>query len=136
MSMDRNFERFGDTVKIGVSSDAMLSELASQSELQIKEKPFVAVKMDSPEDIEEYKIVYIDRNWQEDYGLVARKAEENKALIFAADENYVTTGGGSICFKTFDAKPKIVINLQNVKKQGSDFPANFLKITTVVGLIE
>ena len=54
-------------------------------------------------------------------------------MIFAADPDYVEAGGGSVAFKVMGGAAKIVLNVGNAKKQGSDFPANFLKVTVVVG---
>lgn len=54
-------------------------------------------------------------------------------LIFAAEEEYCVGKGAGFAFKIVDGKPKIVINLNSAKKQGTDFPANFLKVTVVVG---
>jgi hypothetical protein len=132
-SMDRNFDRFGDPVKIGVSSDAMLSEFKAATGTQIKGKTFVPEKMNSLDDITNYKVVYIDSNWKNNYDAAAEKAAGSQTLIFAADSDYVESGGGSVSFKVVGGKAKIVLNVGNAKKQGSDFPANFLKVTVVVG---
>ena len=132
-SMDRNFGRFGDPVKIGVSSDAMLGELKPLAGVKLKGKGFVAEKMSSLDDIANYKVVYIDKNWKNNYAAAAEKATTNQTLIFAADSDYVESGGGAVSFKVVGGKIKIVLNVGNAKKQGSDFPANFLKVTVVVG---
>ncbi|MCP5102237.1 MAG: YfiR family protein [bacterium] len=132
-SMDRNFGRFGDPVKIGVSSDGMLSEFKAQSKLKVKGKPIAVEKMGSLDDMDKFKVVYIDKNWSGNYAAAAEKAKAGKILIFAADPNFVEAGGGAVAFKVVSGKARIVLNLANVKEQGSDFPANFLKITVVVG---
>lgn len=132
-SMDRNFDRFGDPVKIGVSSDAMLSEFQAASNLTVKEKKFVVEKLNSLDDIANYKLVYIDANWKNNYSAAADKAAVGQTLIFAAEADYVESGGGSVAFKVVGGTAKIVLNVGNAKKQGSDFPANFLKVTVVVG---
>lgn len=132
-SMDRNFGRFGDPVKLGVSSDAMLSEFKAVSGMKIKGKAIVIEKMGSLDDIAKYKVVYIDSNWKNNYAAAAEKAGANQTLIFAADSDYVESGGGSVSFKVVGGKAKIVLNVGNAKKQGSDFPAGFLKVTVVVG---
>lgn len=132
-SMDRNFGRFGDPVKIGVTSDTMLGEFKPLASLKLKGKPFVVEKMNSLDDIANYKLVYIDANWKNNYAAAAEKAAGNQTLIFAGDPDYVESGGGSVSFKVVGGKAKIVLNVGNAKKQGSDFPANFLKVTVVVG---
>lgn len=133
ISMDRNFGRFGDPVKIGVSSDALMAEFKANQGVAVKGKTFVVEKMNALDDLNNYKVVYIDTNWSSNYAAAADKAKANKTLIFCAEENYVAAGGGAVSFKVVGGKPKIVINLANTKDQGSDFPANFLKITYVVG---
>ncbi|MCP5051568.1 MAG: YfiR family protein [bacterium] len=134
LSMDRNFDRFGDPIKIGVSSDVFLSELnAVKGKLKIKKKDFVAEKMGSPDDIANYKVIYVGKDWAANYSAASSKAVENKALMFCETEDGVLSGGGAISFKVVAKKPKIVINIGNVKNQGTDFPSGFLKITVVVG---
>jgi len=134
LSMDRNFARFGEPLKIGVSSDTYLKELkAVEGKLKVKDKDFVAEKMASPDDIAKYKVVYVGKDWAANYSAAAAKATSNKSLMFCETEEGVLSGGGAISFKVVDNKPKIVINLNNVKDQGTDFPAGFLKITVVVG---
>lgn len=134
VSMDRNFDRFGNPIKIGVSSDAVLAQFkAQEGKMKVKANDFVVEKMSSLDDIAKYKVVYVDSNWSSNYGPVTEKANGNQTLVFCAEEEYVATGGASVSFKVVGGKPKIVINIQNAKNQGSDFPANFLQITYVVG---
>ncbi len=132
-SMDRNFGRFGDPVKLGVSSDAMVSEFKAAAGMKIKGKAFVVEKMGSLDDLSKYKVVYVDSNWKNNYAAAADAAAGNQTLIFAAESDYVESGGGSVSFKVVGGKVKIVLNVSNAKKQGSDFPAGFLKVTVVVG---
>jgi hypothetical protein len=134
LSMDRNFDRFGDPIKIGVSSDLFLKELnAEKGTLRVKQKYFVAEKMDSPKDVDKYKVIYVGKEWAANYSAVSVKATANKALMFCETEEGVLSGGGAISFKVVANKPKIVIHIGNVKLQGTDFPASFLKSTVVVG---
>jgi hypothetical protein len=136
LSMDRNFDRFGDPIKIGVSDDAILAELDKvKGKLKIKAKDFSVEKMGSPDDISNYKVIYVGKNWAANYAAASAKAKANQSLMFCESEDGVMSGGGAISFKVVDAKPKIIINLGNVKDQGTDFPAGFLKITVVVGSI-
>jgi hypothetical protein len=134
VSMDRNFDRFGDPIKIGVSGDDMIKELkAIKGKLTIKGKEFLVEKMTSPEDVANFKVIYVGKNWADNYSAAAAKAAENQSLMFCQSEDGVMSGGGAVSFKVVDGKPKIVVNLENAKKQGTDFPAGFLKITLVVG---
>lgn len=134
-SMDRNFDRYGDPIKIGVTSDAMLKEFQAKQDMTVKGKAFVAEKMNALEDLGKYKIVYVDKNWSSNYAAAAEKATANQTLVFCNDYDYVESGGGAVSFKVVGGKARIVLNRENVKKQGSDFPANFLQITVVVGSV-
>jgi hypothetical protein len=134
LSMDRNFSRFGDPIKIGVSSDEFLQELtAIKGKLTVKGKDFIVEKIASPDDVANYKVVYLGKNWAANYNAVSEKAVDNKCLVFCQEETGVTKGGGAVSFKVVDKQPKIVVNVVNAKNQGTDFPAGFLKITVVVG---
>jgi hypothetical protein len=133
LSMDRNFSRFGDPIKIGTSSDGFFKALSASGSLKIKGKGFTVEKMSSADDVGKYNIVYIGKEWASQYSAASGKAEASKTLMFCETEDGVLSGGGAISFKVVGGKPKIVINLGNVKAQGTDFPAGFLKITVVVG---
>jgi hypothetical protein len=134
VSMDRNFDRFGDPIKIGVSGDDMKKELeAIKGKLTIKGKEFLVEKMASPGDVANYKVIYVGKNWTDNYSAASAKAAENQCLMFCQAVDGVMSGGGAVSFKVVEGKPKIVVNLENAKKQGTDFPAGFLKITLVVG---
>lgn len=134
LSMDRNFSRYGDPIKIGVSSDKFLNELgACRGTLLVKGKDFAPEKIVSLDDIAKYKVIYIGKDWVGNYTAASEKAAENKCLMFCETESGVMHGGGSISFKVVEEKPKIVVNLKNSRNQGTDFPAIFLKNTVVVG---
>jgi hypothetical protein len=134
LSMDRNFSRFGDPIKIGTSSDEFLEELiAVKGKLKVKGKDFIAEKIASADDVANYKVIYLGKNWSDNYKAVSEKANENHCLVFCQDDAGVIDGGGAVSFKVVDDRPKIVINVINAKSQGTDFPAGFLKITVVVG---
>ena len=89
--------------------------------------------MSSIEDIEKFHIIYVDKNWKEDYKTACDKAIEKKILMFSADDDAVERGEAGIAFKTVLGTTKIVINLEVVRKQGSDFAAGFLQLAHVVG---
>lgn len=134
LSMDRNFSRYGEPIKIGISSDKFLNELeACKGMLQVKGKEFVAEKMASLDDIAKYKVIYVGEEWAKSYTEASKKAAKNKCLMFCETESGVMQGGGAISFKVVREKPKIVVNLKNSRNQGTEFPAIFLKNTVVVG---
>lgn len=134
LSMDRNFSRYGDPIKIGVSSDEFFDELAAcRGMLQVNGKEFLPEKMASLDDIANYKVIYIGKDWTGNYTAASEKAVENKCLMFCETESGVKRGGGAISFKVVGEKPKIVVNLKNSRSQGTEFPTIFLKNTVVVG---
>jgi hypothetical protein len=132
ISFDRNFTRFGNPVKIGVSSDLFL-EVLKTTGLSIKGKSYMAEKINGVDDIANYKVIYVGKEWASQYIEASEKAADNKCLVFCETEAGVLNGGGSVSFKVVERSPKIVVNIANAKKQGTDFPAVFLKSTIVVG---
>jgi hypothetical protein len=133
LSMDRNFNRFGDPVKIGTSSDEFLEELnALKKAYKIRGKDFIVEKIASLDDVSQYKVVYLGKKWAANYKAASEIANDSKCLVFCQEEAGVTEGGGAVTFKVVDGKPKIVVNVVNAKSQGTDFPAGFLKLTVVV----
>ncbi len=132
ISYDKKLARFGDPIKIGVSSDKILTAIKA-NKLKIKGKSFVVEKMNSVDDMANYKVVYIDSNWKSNYADVTAKAKANSCLVFCNDSGFVESGGGTVSFKLINKKPKIVVNLGNAKEQGTDFSSGFLKITVVIG---
>jgi hypothetical protein len=136
LSMDRNFSRYGDPIKIGVRSDKFLNELgAFRGTLLVKGKDFAPEEIVSLDDIARYKVIYIGKDWAGNYTEASKKAAENRCLMFCETESGVMHGG-SISFKVVGEKPKIVVNLKNSRTQGTEFPAVFLKNTVVVGGLE
>ncbi|MGD2092920.1 MAG: YfiR family protein [Candidatus Aminicenantes bacterium] len=134
LSMDRNFSRFGDPIKIGTSSDEFQEELtAIKGKLKVKGKDFIVEKIASVKDVANYKVIYVGKNWADNYKAVSETASENKCLVFCQEAAGVREGGGAVSFIVVDDRPKIVVNVVNAKSQGTDFPAGFLKITVVVG---
>jgi hypothetical protein len=134
LSMDRNFSRFGDPIKIGTSSDEFLQELtAIKGKLTVKGKDFVVEKIASLDNVANYKVVYLGKNWVANYKAVSQVASQNQCLVFCEEAAGVKEGGGAVSFIVVEEKPKIVVNVVNAKNQGTDFPAGFLKITVVVG---
>lgn len=133
VSLDRNFARYGDPIKIGVSSQAMERALKRFSKRTIREREYLPEMMSTIDDIEQYHIIYVDKNWKENYKAACDKAVEKKILMFSADDDAVERGEAGIAFKTVMGATKIVINLEVVRKQGSDFAAGFLQVAHVVG---
>ncbi|MCP4215794.1 MAG: DUF4154 domain-containing protein [bacterium] len=133
ISFDRNIGRFGDPIKIGCSSDKMFAVIKSESNLKIKGKAFTVGKLETLDDIDKYNILYIDKNWEDNYKAACEKAIKHQALMFAASNLAVEAGNAAVAFKTVKGKPKIVMHLGIVIKMGTNFPANLLQLTMIVG---
>ena len=132
ISMDKNISRLGNPIKIGVSSDALIGAFNGVSGITIAGTPFTAAKMSSPGDVGRYNVVVIGPNWKGNYDAIGKKAAAGKILMFAGDESGVQKNKGGLGFKKVDGKPKILANIENIKRQGSDFPVNFLKMAVIV----
>ncbi len=132
VSMDKNMGRLGNPIKIGVSSDALVGAFNSVSGITIAGTPFTVTKLSSPGDVNSYKVVVIDTNWKGNYSAVGKMAAAGKILMFAGDESGVKKNKGGLGFKIVGGKPKILANIDNLKKQGSDFPVNFFKMAVLV----
>ncbi len=132
VSMDKNMGRLGNPIKIGVSSDALLGAFKSVSGITIAGTPFTVAKMSSPGDVGSYKVIVIGPNWKGNYSEVGKRAAARKILMFAGDESGVQKNKGGLGFKIVGGKPKILANIDNLKKQGSDFPVNFFKMAVLI----
>ena len=133
ISMDRNFGRYADPVEIGVSSQGILNQLNNlKSFSKINGRNFIAVKMNSVNDLGKFKVAYIGKNWSGKYSIISKKAIENNILLCCTEENYVAAGGGAISFRVVNNKAKLVVNVNNAKNQGSSFPSGFLRTTIIV----
>jgi hypothetical protein len=130
---DRNFSRFGDTVKIGVTSKKMLDALLEQKKDTLRGKKLVIEMLKSLEDIPNYSVIYVDRNWSKDYETACAKAIEKKILMFCGSHEAVEKSQAAIAFRLLQKKVKIVLNIKVTKSQGTDFPSNLLKLSLVVG---
>jgi hypothetical protein len=133
VGLDRNVGRFGDPVKFGVTSDAMLRALKRFSKRTIKGKAFSVQKMNTLDDISSYDVLYIDKNWKANYKTACEMAIKKKAIMFCASAQAVEIGEAGAAFKMVLGKPKIVLNLEVLKKQASDFPSGLLQLATVFG---
>lgn len=135
ISLDKSFGRFGSPIKIGVSSDeAMGAFSAVQGTLKVKNVSFTVSKMSAPADASAYRIIYIDNNWSSKSQEVGQLAAAGKILVFCDEDScLMSAGGGGIAFKLVGGKPKIIMNHNNVKGQGSEFPAKYMRLFQLVG---
>ncbi|MCP5051648.1 MAG: YfiR family protein [bacterium] len=133
IAYDRNLARFGDPIKIGVSSKAMLDALQKNGQAPIKGKKLSVAMLGSVGDIGNFGIIYADKNWKKDYGAACAAAIDKKILMFCNSYEAVENNQAGIAFRVVGNKPKIVLNIGVSKNQGTDFPSNLLKLTLVVG---
>jgi hypothetical protein len=133
VSMDRNFSRFGSSVRIGVTSDRLAESFSAvKDKMQIKGRS-IEVEKSGTADVAKFNVVVIDENWKDRYATASEAATRSKALSFFCEESALTGFGGAVSFRLNGAKAKIVINLTNVKAQGSLFSADLLQLAIVVG---
>ncbi len=101
--------------------------------MTVKGTKIETVLLSTLDDIANCSVVYISDNWKSNYVAACQKATEQKVLMFAASFKAVERGEAAVAFKTVKGKAKIVINLKVAKEQDTDFPANLLQLTMVVG---
>ena len=81
LTMDKNINRYGSPIKIGVTSNSMLSAFNSASGITIAGKPFVANIISSVDDISNYTVIFVDTNWKSNYSAAGKIASANKVVI-------------------------------------------------------
>ncbi len=135
ISLDRNFDRYGDPIRIGVTSNAMFRAMNRFSKQVVKGKKFAPELMNTLDDISKYDAFYLDKNWDANHKAALEKAKEHKVLMFSYSYRAVERAEAGVAFRTVLGKPKIVVNLGVIKEEGSDFPSNFLTMTMVFGSI-
>ncbi len=134
LGFDRNFDRYGDPIRIGVSSDALFTAFNSVKDtITVNNKKIIVEKMAGPGDASKYKVVYLDSSWAASYKVVAAASAEKKILMFSSEETGVVEGGAAVSFKLVENKPKIVLSINAAKTQGADFPATLLQMAVIVG---
>ncbi len=130
---DRNFDRFGDPIRIGATSTHMLKALQKEAPPMLKGKKIVLEILNSQEDIPNFKIIFVDRNWSKNYATACAKATESQILMFCGSYNAVEKDEAAIAFRELQNKIRIVLNLKVMKNQGTEFPSDLLKLSLVVG---
>lgn len=132
LSYDKNFNRYGNPIRIGVSSqDALDAFSALEEKVSIYSKRFEVKKMNSPQDISRFKVIYVDRNWEKHYRSVAKECKEYRVLMFCRDEKNVRKGNGAFSFKydEYEEKTFIILNLNAAFMMGGNFDLEeFVKI--------
>jgi len=131
LQYDRAQSRFGNPIKIGVSSDDLLKEFNAKKGTKIAKKDFEVEKMETIDDILKYKVIFVDENWSENYEAISAKSIENKILFIARRDDALAKGAG-ISFRKVANKPNMAVSVKNVRAQGSNFPANFFKVVVTV----
>jgi hypothetical protein len=130
--LDRNIDRYGDPIKIGITSKNMLKIMKKNQSEIIKGKSVQVSELTSLDEIGNFNVIYIDTNWKDNYEAACNKAIAGKILMFCGSYSAVEKGQAGIAFRNLHGNPKIVINLDVVKAQGTNFPAELLKLTLVV----
>ncbi len=133
LTFDKNFSRFGNPIKIAVTSDEILNSFkAIEGTIKVKGRNFKAEKISSPSEISNYNVLFIGKNWKSKYAEAGAKAEEAKVIAFGEEEECVKSGAAGVGFKVVEGKPKIIINITSSKAQGSEFPTTLLKMAILI----
>ena len=133
LTFDKNFSRYQDPIKIGVTSDELFNGFKSlEGTIKVKGRYFTVVKIDSPSKIGGISVLYVGNNWKSNYKKVSSAVKGKNILVFAEDEECVKKGVAGVGFKVVGGKPKILINIDAAKSQGTEFPATLLKIAFIV----
>lgn len=132
VTYDRNFERYGDPVKIGVTTGEAAEILKKHRHIRLKGKKFVFRKIDKIDQVKNYHLVYMGKNWRSRYRKAADTAKKSKTLL-VCQEVEALTNGGSVSF-TLSASGQIQmwVNLPNAIQQGVDFSSDFLTLCWIV----
>lgn len=127
ISYDKNFSRFGNPIKIGTTSNKLAITFSKIKPLKIKNIN-CTVKKVTTTNFKGVNILIVD---SKDFSDEMKKyAEENKILVFG-DKVEDIKKGASFTFFLNEGKPKIAASLDNIKAQGSKYPANFLNICRI-----
>lgn len=133
VSMDKNIERLGNPIDIGVSSNNLYITLKSlENKLKINGKPFITHKITSLKSAAQYKIIYLGKNWGRNGFTDMETLAENGCFIFCDDEKGLLFGSASVLFKVIDKYPHVAINLENAEDQGADFRGEELEAIVLV----
>lgn len=129
ISFDKNIDRFGDPIAIGVSTNKMSLVLKKMRSIKINGKSFTVKKVEN-NDLTGIGILIVDDSSINDS--IVENAVKNKILVFSEKYEDLEKGAG-VVFLLKEGKPKIAVSLKNASDQGSNFSANFLKVTVIVG---
>ncbi|MCP4218524.1 MAG: YfiR family protein [bacterium] len=133
ISIDRNFERYGDPIHIATDSDKMYDAMKHEFKtLKAKRRSLTVSKIKN--ELGDAQILYITKLKKNADILDTAK---NKCLIFGNSEELLECGGGVVLVvtkKNRKNKLKMKLSLRNVRAQGANFPARFLKLATVIDI--
>ncbi|MCP5047467.1 MAG: YfiR family protein [bacterium] len=107
---------------MGVTSGKYLKAFRDlKKEKIVKEIPFTVRMINSKKDISNFNAIFVGKNWK-NFRAVSSKARQHKVLMFCEVESQVTDPrGGAVAFKYIKKKPRIVLNMESAKLQGSQF---------------
>jgi hypothetical protein len=133
ISLDENLKRFGEPIKIGVVSDKIFRQLkALEEKIKIKGKHFKTEKINSLKTVAGCKIIYITKEMARNRFNEIEKLVEDDCFIFCEDEESILFGHGAVLLKVVDKFTHVVVNLDNVRRQGASFPEEELDLVLTV----
>ncbi|MCP5106854.1 MAG: hypothetical protein GY950_25950 [bacterium] len=133
ISMDRNLQRFGNPIKIGVNSDKIFHQLKRcEKKYKINGITFKTGKFNSIETASQFNIIHITNKWKRNRFSAIETLAENGCFIFCEDETSILCGYAAVLFKVGNKYPHVAINLDNSADQGADFPEDLLDAIVIV----
>ena len=130
---DRNFGRYGDPIKIGVTNKSVFNAFKRYSKDTVKGKGIIVEMLKSVDEIPDFHVIYVGRSLRKDLDAVCAKAIEKKILMFSSSYGVVEKSQAAVAFRMIGKQAKIVLNVKTAKEQGADFPADLLRLTVLVG---
>jgi hypothetical protein len=141
---DYELKKRGDNLKIGaisfcsseskVAKDSFLNELKEYKDEKIGEQSFSYQEISSLDTLKNnpFDIVYISPGCKNNLNDIKKITLQKKIITITGVPEYVYDGFASISINLKNNKPKIMVNIQNTKDEGSNFSANLLKLAEVI----
>ena len=134
-----NFNTTIDTLKVGVVFDPSSSTSVSSKrrimnalgnyDIEVVSVPISAVDQAKSNNINAF---YLSKGLGS-VDHLARTARKDNIVTFSSDSNLVEEGYASVTVGLSEAgKPKILINLGNLKKEGNNFSAKLLRLANII----
>ena len=133
ISLDRNIDRLGDPIRIGVDGDKILDALQElEPGLRIWGRRFTAHRIRTLIEARQYRVVFISgASGLGSPGMVEQVARSG-CLVFSDDARQVLFGFTAVMLTVIDNRTYVAVNLDNASRQGALFKEEDLEMVTIV----